>query len=147
MNNSKNSLFEAALAYAEQGLYIFPVRPNRKEPLIAGGFKNASNQITQIKEWWSKWPDANIGLVTGKINNLFVVDVDGVYPEDFPVLDYHPKVKTSKGYHVYFEHPMDREIKSRTRINGSEVDIRGENAYIIVPPSIHPTGVKYEFMS
>ena len=96
------SLKGTALKYADQGLKILPLKPQSKIPLTKNGFKNATNDINQIEAWWTEHPNANIGLVTGKENGLFVLDIDGAYPDTFPPLPAKPTVKTHKGYHYYF---------------------------------------------
>ena len=84
------SMLEHALRYAAAGLPIFPVhciRPdglcscgNRqctdvgKHPRVGGGFYAATTDEKQIRKWWRKWPDANIGMRTG--NGIIVIDVD-----------------------------------------------------------------------
>ena len=62
--------------YIDGGLEIFPCNGNKKTPLTKHGFKDASADKQLINDWWNKHPDANIGLPTGRINNLVVVDVD-----------------------------------------------------------------------
>lgn len=76
------SPLEAALTYAEHGLKVFPCREKddgdykAKAPYIAGGFKSASDDPQQIRQWWAKFPNALIGLVTGRESGLVVVDID-----------------------------------------------------------------------
>lgn len=144
--NEQNELLKAALEYAEHGIYVFPLRPKRKEPLTANGFKDASKDVEQIKEWWKQYPEANIGIPTGKINGIFVLDIDGDCPENFPKLPATVTVKTNKGLHYYFKYPKEQEIKSRTKLQGLDIDVRGEGGYAVAPPSIHPEGGRYEFI-
>ncbi|MBC8411999.1 MAG: bifunctional DNA primase/polymerase, partial [Rhodobacteraceae bacterium] len=59
-----------------RGRKIFPCKPNRKRPLTPRGFKDASSDVGVIETWWSNFPDANIGLCTGKDADLIVVDID-----------------------------------------------------------------------
>ena len=47
-----------------------------KAPYIPRGFKNATRDIEQIRQWWSKWPHALVGIPTGIETNLFVIDID-----------------------------------------------------------------------
>src|SRR3990172_11227437 len=79
-----NALLVAALGYAEQGLPVFPIHSpissnggltcscanpkcdsKAKHPRTAHGFKDATTDAAIIKEWWSRWPNANIGIPTG----------------------------------------------------------------------------------
>ena len=122
-----------------------------KVPRTLNGFRDASNDPKQIKEWWSKWPDAFIGLPTGSINNLTIIDIDSDEDKEFIglVMDYAkqaecPMVKTSKGHHVYFEYsPL---IPTRTKIRLG-VDTRSAGGYVIAPPSSHSfLGNSYEWL-
>jgi Bifunctional DNA primase/polymerase, N-terminal len=67
----------AALAYAERFVFaVFPVRPRSKIPLTQHGFKDAVVDTAIIKSWWSSWPEANIGITTGRTTGIIVLDVD-----------------------------------------------------------------------
>jgi hypothetical protein len=142
-----NEFLNAALGYAAQGLYVFPIKPRGKTPLTNHGFKDASTDPEQVRAWWTQWPDANIGIATGKKSGLFVIDVDGDIPSDSIPLPDKPTVITAKGHHYYFEYLEGQDIRSRTKINGLPVDVRGEGGYIVAPPSIHPEGGRYEFVT
>ncbi len=141
------TLLEHALKYAELGLKIFPLKPKSKIPLTQNGFKDATDDIEQIKKWWRDCPDANIGIPTGKINDFFVYDIDGEYPDDLPPLNVPYTVKTNRGFHVYFNYPAGITIKSRNGFKGHKVDIKSDGGYIVAPPSIHPEGGCYEFLN
>lgn len=47
-----------------------------KHPRVKGGVNAATRDINQINSWWKKWPDANIGIATGEISGILVIDVD-----------------------------------------------------------------------
>jgi len=66
----------AALDYAAKGVPVFPLIPNGKAPLTSHGFLDATTDPTQIKAWWTKWPDANIGAPTGLPQTFTVLDID-----------------------------------------------------------------------
>lgn len=142
-----NEFMTAALGYAAQGLHVFPVKPKAKAPLTKNGFKDASIDTAKIIEWWTQWPDANIGIATGKVSGLFVVDIDGEYPSDWPSLPPATVVKTGRGFHHYYEYPQGQDIPSKTKLNKQSVDIQSDGKYVVAPPSIHPTGGRYEFIA
>ena len=79
-----NTMMKAALGYAALDMYVFPLIPRDKKPLTTNGFKDASKDRKQIQEWWTRWPDANIGIATGEISGLIVIDLDdgNNLPED-----------------------------------------------------------------
>ncbi|NCC03387.1 MAG: bifunctional DNA primase/polymerase [Proteobacteria bacterium] len=143
----KQNFLHAALGYLENGFFVFPLRPRSKAPLTPNGFKDASNDPAQIEAWWRQHPNANIGIATGKISGLLVLDVDGTYPEHWPQLPVTLKVKTHKGWHFYFKYPKGHEIGCRVKIDGLPVDVRADGGYIVAPPSEHPEGGHYAFVN
>lgn len=71
---SHHALNQAATAYAHAGWLVHPVKVHRKEPLTHHGVKDATNDLEQIRSWWSRWPQANIGLAIPQ--GLLVLDID-----------------------------------------------------------------------
>lgn len=147
-----NRLASAALEYAGVfGLPVFPCRPGEKEPLTSHGFKDASLDETQIARWWSQAPNANIGMATG--NGVLVLDVDGAEGEVSlaALLAVHgplpatPEQRTGKGRHLLFS--VEGRTKNTCRMLGAGLDTRGDGGYIIVAPSIHPNGTRYEWVA
>ena len=72
---SDTEMLSAALAYASAGLPVFPCGVDKK-PLIAAWPSMASTDEVQVREWWTRWPKAMIGLPTGRRSELYVVDID-----------------------------------------------------------------------
>ena len=70
-----DTLPEAALHYGKLGYKVFPCKPKGKSPMTSHGCKDATTDLSKIKEWWSKIPNANIGIAT---EGLVVIDVDPV---------------------------------------------------------------------
>ena len=138
-----NKLLKAALWYAGQGFFIIPLKPKGKSPVTPNRYKDASKNPNRIREWWKKYPNANIGLLTGKVNGFFVFDIDGKYPEEFPKIHILPTVKTHRGVHCYLEYPEDWTVPNKIKLKGKNVDIKSDGGYIVAPPSIHPEGSEY----
>jgi hypothetical protein len=139
-------MLQAAVGYASQEISVFPCA--KKIPLIPGGFKNATWHPEQIVGWWSKWPDAQIGIPTGKINHLFVIDVDGPEGERAATKLNLPEtftVATRPGrWQFWFRQPDGMCGKCSAGALGSQLDTRGDGGYVIAPPSIHhETGKPY----
>lgn len=158
---------EAALQLAkERGWHVFPccawdqprnAPPDKrgKAPLVDSGFKAATTDETQIRRWWSQWPEANIGIACGA-SGIVVVDVDG--PEGWRQLEYGsydlPETLTSQtgkpqGKHFIYA-AGSYGIRSMIKIFGKQtdkegVDVRADGGYIIAPPSKHYSGKLYEF--
>lgn len=76
-----------ALAYAKKGLKILPVEPNGKAPigsLVPKGFHDATTNETKIREWWSKFPNADIGMAC-KDSHILAIDLDRTVVDDVAV--------------------------------------------------------------
>lgn len=140
-------MLRAALRYAEHGWPVFPLRPRDKRPLTVHGFKNATTDPVQINRWWTEQPDANIGVPTGAVSGIVVLDVDGEAGEA-PLRQLGGSVPTltnltGKGRHLLFQYPGE-PIRSRTGFR-DQLDVRGDGGYIVVPPSVHPDEHRYEW--
>ena len=144
-------LAKAARRYAgELGLPVFPCRQREKTPLTTHGVLDASMDDLQVERWWKQWPDANIGLATGA--GILVLDIDGPDGEATladliavhgPLPD-TPEQTTGKGRHLLFS--VDGEVRNTSRKLGAGLDTRGDGGYIIVAPSIHPSGKRYAWV-
>ena len=53
------------------------VRSSRQTSATPNGVKDATTDRTIIKDWWNRWPDANVGIAMGRASGIFVLDVDG----------------------------------------------------------------------
>ena len=139
-------LLDAALGYARRGWPVLPLEPNGKAPLVEHGVLDASKDPTVISEWWERWPDANIGIACGAVSGLVVLDIDGSDGE-LALTDFgnppSPVVLTSKGRHVYFEHP-GQAVKNAVAVRPS-LDVRGDGGYVVAPPSVHWSGAVYQW--
>jgi len=146
------TLAEYALAYAKLGWSVFPIKPKSKKPKIKWEkFQKERATEDQIKNWWKKWPDANIGIITGKISDLIVMDIDSQeggekYIAAFDELHTTISQKTGKpeALQLLFKHPGDREYPNKAGML-PEVDVRADGGYIVAAPSIHPNGVRYKW--
>lgn len=148
----RNALAEAALRYAEQGYAVFPCKPRDKKPLLAAaeggrGYLDATSDVATVAAWWQQYPDANIGLVPGK-SGLVVVDVDGpkgeITAESLGLNQSGTRESTTgRGRHLWYLHPGGRIGNSKP---GEGIDIRADAGYVLVPPSVHPSGAKYAWV-
>lgn len=150
-----NELLRAALRYAKRGWAVFPL--NGKKPFERGGFHLATTDRAQIKKWWRKWPDANIGIACNSQHGPIVVDIDGpsghVLREQLN-LPATREAQSRKGRaHLYYDPltdgtPVARMIRPLKGKDGKkiELDLLGDGGYVIAPPSVHPdTGRKYKW--
>lgn len=145
--SSNSTVLNAAIGYVRRGLSVIPISGN-KTPLIRWEeFQRRKASEEEIKEWWKQWPSAMIGLVTGKVSGLFVVDIDSEEGEQavssyLPENCETPTARTPRGgKHLYFQH-NDSLPSSRAGLFPG-VDIRGNGGYIIAPPSVNSKGGAY----
>jgi hypothetical protein len=160
-----SSLDHATLYAAEWNFAVFPVHwildsgecscrkidcPSAgKHPIVAAGFRSASKDLEQIKSWWGKYPQANIGIATGKVSGVVVLDVDPRHGGFDSLVKYSlpPTMKArtgGSGEHYYFRPSDDIEIRNSAGKLGAGLDVRGEGGYVVAPPSNHLLGV-YEW--
>ncbi len=156
-----NDHLDFALYYSrELGWPVFPahsIRDGRctcgaadcgspgKHPRTVNGLHDAATDEATIREWWSRWPEANVALRTGIAFD--VVDIDGQngldalnrYRADRP-MTWGPEAVTGRGgWHLLH---LPSGGKNRARIV-DHVDYRGQSGYIIAPPSFHVSGRRY----
>lgn len=162
-------MIKYALAYAEKGWPVFPVHTMRagkcscgdgncqhpaKHPMTTKGFKDATTDAEQIRSWWTQWPDANIGYAPPA--GVVVLDVDinhdlgkygdetlsnwteeqGAMPETVLCLT------GGGGLQYYLTTP--KRVSNRTNLLPS-IDVRTQGGYVILPPSMHKSGRRYEW--
>lgn len=152
------SMLDWALWYAGKGIPVFPVRERDKRPLTAHGCRGATTNATQIAQWWTSWPRANIGIATGAGDRpLFVLDVDighGTGKQGDDTLRHlearHGKLPTTwicrtggGGLHYYFQCDDPSVTVGVDVLPG--LDFRGRGGYVIAPPSVHSSGGRYEW--
>lgn len=137
------TLHQAALFYASLGLRVFPLTPGTKIPFKGSrGCLDATSDVERINAWWTKTPDANLGIATGHL--VDVVDVDGVvgqrsraehWDDVFSRIDADAlgKVLTPRagGMHIYV--PATGQGNAASIVPA--VDYRGAGGYVVAPPS------------
>lgn len=153
MTFPKGSLGAAALYYASLGWPVFPLVPGEKLPLLSKakggkGVLDATTDADAVTAWWTTYPDANIGVATGRDADLYVVDIDDALGEDallrYGALPATPESHTGKGRHLLFSYKGGRNTAGRL---GPKIDTRGEGGYIVAPPSVHPNGGRYRWVT
>jgi hypothetical protein len=147
-----NPLLSAALDYARRGWPVIALLPRAKEPLTKHGVKDATTDPEIIRSWWRRYPSANIGIATGAASGVFVVDIDGkqggetidAIEHEYGPLPHTVSQLTGRGMHWLF-HRNGVAIPNSAGRLGPGVDIKGDAGYIVVPPSVHPSGKRYEW--
>ena len=145
-----DDLRSAALEYATQGIAIMPCVERGKKPALERTGKEhavATNDTDQIRQWWTTNPDYNIGIVC-TANRLAVIDIDGEAGIEWIRANQLPMpttwiATTARGFHYYYRWPEGIRIK--TCQIAPKLEIRAAGAYVIAPPSIHPSGHVYQW--
>ena len=157
--------------YARRGILVFPchtIEDGRctcgkachspgKHPigtLVPHGVHDATADIGMIDQWWAMYPDANVGIATGRASGIVVIDIDPDHGgEDswanlearFGATDDTWWVETgSGGYHIYFA-AGEAETRNSAGMVGPGIDVRGDGGYVIAPPSLHVSGGQYRW--
>jgi putative DNA primase/helicase len=141
-------LLVAALAYATLGWRVFPLAPRSKRPIRRPGHRAATSDPQIIRAWWAANPTCNIGLATGA--GLIVLDIDALtgglawWIRRRALLPPTVTARTgSGGLHLLYQVPADQIIRNSVGRIARGVDVRGDGGYVVVPPSIHPSGRPY----
>ncbi len=149
-----DSTLDHALFYAGRGFSVIPIQPGGKRPLVRWQrFQSERPDEATIRRWLRRWPEANLAIVTGAVSDLVVLDVDPAHGGDdslaalerrFGRLPETVEVLTGGGgRHLWFRHPGGF-FPNRAGIRPG-LDIRGDGGYVVVPPSLHPSGRRYLF--
>jgi predicted P-loop ATPase len=140
-------LYAKALQMSVAGYSVIPLRKDKK-PLIAGWkeFQTKAADQDLLTEWWEKYPQANIGIITGKISGITVVDID-VKGDTVVPLETFPETYTVKtpsgGYHLYYEYDPTIKQTANTFKKYPNVDIRNDGGYVVGPWSDNGKGGEY----
>lgn len=171
---AKPDMMSVALAYVQRGWSVIPLHVPvvssddlacscgkrtcdsiGKHPRTKRGLSDASRDPDVVRGWWTRWTDANIGVVTGNASSgLVVLDVDngnGRNGDDSirdlesagNALPETPISLTGNGMHVLML--STQEIPNSANLVGNGLDIRGEGGYVVAPPSLHRSGRRYEW--
>jgi len=131
---------------------VIPIEPRGKRPLVAWlDFQIRIASASEINDWFQRWPDANVGIVTGRISQLVVADVDAQHGglESLTQLEraHGPLPRTVEaitgggGRHLYFVHPGGT-VHNRVAVHPG-IDLRADGGCVVAPPSVHPSGRRY----
>ena len=146
------SVSEAVQDYMRLGWSIIPTRPGDKRPLVRWDeFQHRRPGETETCDWFRTWPDAGIGIVTGTVSGLVVLDVDVRHGGDVALQQLereHARLPTTVecwtgggGRHLYFAHPGGF-VRNKVGL-APGIDIRADGGYVVAPPSLHASGLRY----
>lgn len=156
-----------ALEYAARGIPVFPLHEPTgddmcscgsrcgknagKHPRTRHGSKDATTDENTIRRWWNKFPNANIGFATGKPSGLLVIDIDNdeswraLCSKHEPIISWRARTG-SGGTHLFVRMPSV-PVKSSAGKIADGIDIRADGGHIVLPPSLHNSGSRYEWLA
>lgn len=138
---------------------VIPLKYGGKEPAIISSWRTYCERLptnTELDYWFGGSSNYNIGVVTGEISNLIVIDIDDSdtarqilkhlsnYDRRYM---YTPIVQTSSGVHIYYQ-PFNNRIRTHSfELNGRVHHVKAYNSYVVAPPSVHESGVIYSMIT
>jgi hypothetical protein len=148
-----SSAYDEARAALARGWAPLPLEPGGKRPLVTWArFQQRRPTPGELRYWWHRWPDAGLGLVTGAVSGLVVVDVDprnggdatleDLEHEHCPVPVTVEVLTGGGGRHLYFRHPGVEMPPAKL---GPGLDLLADGSQVVAPPSIHASGRRYEW--
>jgi hypothetical protein len=159
-------ILTAALAYAGRGLAVFPARPDKKCSYKSAEYSDGrkwgmTRDPVEIRRDFARWPDCRIGVPTGAVNGIVVVDVDTIEGHgidgSIALRELEAKhgslpqtlqaISPTGSIHHYLKHPGDGiKIKGSASELGAGIDIRGDGNMTVAPPSLNPDGRCYRWI-
>ncbi len=145
-------MIDHALNYARRGLRVLPIRLGDKTPLTAHGVLEVSSDEPTVRAWWTRWPAANIAIAVPPA--WIVVDVDPRNGGDAELArlegEHGPLPATvaartgGGGSHRIYRRPDGVRLRGKL---APGIDLLGHGRYVLVAPSIHASGKRYEWIS
>ena len=162
-------MLDHAIAYARRGWPVFPIwwpvdigqcacpegsscSSIGKHPLVPGGHLAATSEFGQVKAWWKCWPNASIAIATGPAAGFTVLDID---PDHGGQTTFSRMIKKfgrpdptlvsltgGGGRHVLWRWAPEHRCSQNVRPG---IDVRSSGGYILAPPSMHASGVRYQW--
>ncbi len=136
----------AAVDYRQGGWCPIPIKKGSKQTALArlAPYLDRPATLEELRSWaWS-----GVGIVTGRVSSVLVLDVDG--PEGAAELKKHghpitPMVRTAGGgLHLYFKHP-EHDVRTGIRV-APGLDVKASGGYVVAPPSVGANGKPYEWI-
>ena len=133
-----------------RGWSLIPLKPRSKLPAVRWtDYQSRLATLDELEAWFTP-AGYNIGVVTGIVSKLFVIDVDSPEALEWAQRNLPPcdlRVRSGEGMHLYFPYSGTRPLRNKTRVHVAgrtlELDVRAEGGYIVGPGSTHPNGHIY----
>ena len=142
----------SAQQYARYGWSVFPLTPGKKHPPLVAwkALETERPTLDTVTRWFQRWPTANIGIATGAVSGITVLDVDvkrgkrgnntlAALVAKHGLLPLTPRQRTwSGGMQILFAYAPG--VRNSSGAIGHALDIRGEGGYIVVASSVVEDG-------
>jgi predicted P-loop ATPase len=152
--SAENPFLIEALKCAKRGWHVLPCRPGEKPPATKHGYKDATADPGAVVRSWKRNPRANVGIATGSVSGVFVLDVDPRNGGDKSLAELErlhgdlPATVTAEtgsgGRHYYFRLPDGVELGCSVLADG--IDLKGNRGHVVAPPSVLEKGGRYTWL-
>lgn len=136
---------DQALRLLSMGFSVIPIRARDKKPKVPWkAYQERLPTEAELRGWFADG-DLNVGIVTGAISGVVVLDADNQQAAEWMVSHRNSpmKTRTGKGMHFWFRHP-GVHVKNDVKTLGMPLDVRGDGGFVVAPGSVHPSGAIYE---
>ena len=106
----------------------------------------------QVETWWTRWPDANVAVVTGLVSGIDVLDIDPrnggddalrSLEEEWGELPETVEARSGGGgRHLWFAAPAGLP----SAVLAAGLELKAERGIVLAPPSLHASGVRYTWV-
>jgi len=154
--NKENLTLQWARYYTQTCKWsVIPLSPGAKIPPKGFSVVKYRSRIATDEELqdWFAYPEMNIGIITGILSNIFVVDLDKSKPhyrEDIALQYFGDDIKSllaetpSGGQHIFYTFPKRKLTIASEALPA--IDYRGEGGYVAAAPSVDGTGKPYRWL-
>lgn len=144
---------DLAAEYVDSGWSVLPVKPEEKRPIMTNWLQYTKTKATKetVTSWFANLSGVGVGVVTGRVSNMVVLDVEASCPYSIEdLLRRYPTQMYSRtgsgGYHLFYQYPVSAaHVSNRVRIFDG-ADLRADGGFIVLPPTVHPNGNRYEWV-
>lgn len=153
------STLDDAKQLSDYGFNVLPAEYKGRSPIVDWTKYQSTSTTNMLAKWFKGKKPFNFWIATGRISGVVVIDFDNDGAEEWwreqlgdELIDATAKVKTRRGHHVYFRIPEswdeDRKIPSwSVHTDDLSFDVRCDGTGVIAPPSIHESGIQYEWVT
>jgi len=145
---TRYELFARASEYVARGWSVLPLC-GKISTIPWQEFQARRPSPLELSNWFleSRTPPTGVGIVTGRISRLVVVDCDthaeaAFWNSHYPASPIITETGAG-GSHFYYAYPTESSARNRVKVLGRRIDVRGEGGYVVAPPSLHRSGKRY----